>query len=215
MAARRARQAPFERWARPSHAMRVKPYVLKLSSWNTLYCDIVAEGHSRTTPWILSLRDPIEASVSLLAQPPGWMRDTAEASRGLASARRSRWRLEITRGVRRARTSAPSVTAAMRIDVRGGRLVPYESLPAAVWDVVAPAFLAVDGFHGTRRHGASGTGKCKGAARKAMEFVSDVATKQAAASPGACRAIEALARPHLERLRTLHAVQCDREHLDR
>src|SRR5215218_4239480 len=46
-----------------------KPYVLKLSSWNTLLCDIVAEAFP-ASPWILSVRDPVEVGVSLLKQPP-------------------------------------------------------------------------------------------------------------------------------------------------
>ncbi len=58
------------------------PYVLKLSSWNTLYCDIVAEAFPET-PWVLSVRDPVEVGVSLLASPPGWFQGTAEAARGL------------------------------------------------------------------------------------------------------------------------------------
>ena len=45
------------------------PYVLKLSSWNTLFCDIVTEAFPETN-WVLSLRDPVEVGVSLLRQPP-------------------------------------------------------------------------------------------------------------------------------------------------
>ncbi len=207
--------APPHRWPRAalSAALRTlgaafarharKPYVLKLSSWNTLYCDIVAEAFP-ATPWILSLRDPIEVGVSLLAQPPGWMRDTAEASRGLATLvdpdGASKSREEFV-----ARTFGAFCEAAMRIDAREGRLVPYESLPAAVWDVVAPHFsLSMDS---TSRDDIARAARANAKAPlgRPMEFVSDVATKQAAASPELRRAIEALGRPHLERLRMLHA----------
>ena len=36
-----------------------KPCVLKFSSWNTLFCDLLAEAFP-DPPWILSLRDPEE-----------------------------------------------------------------------------------------------------------------------------------------------------------
>jgi hypothetical protein len=196
--------APPHRWPRAalSAALRTlgaafarharKPYVLKLSSWNTLYCDVVAEAFP-ATPWILSLRDPIEVGVSLLAQPPGWMRDTAEASRGLATLvdpdGASKSREEFV-----ARTFGAFCEAAMRIDVRGGRLVPYESLPAAVWDVVAPHFsLSMDS---TARDDIARAARANAKApREAREFVSDVATKQAAASVNHWRSIHSLTAP--------------------
>ena len=60
------------------------PYVLKLSSWNTLFCDIVTAAFPETN-WVLCLRDPVEVGVSLLQQPPGWLSSAGEASpRGLA-----------------------------------------------------------------------------------------------------------------------------------
>ena len=59
-----------------------RPYVLKLSSWNTLFCDIITEAFPETN-WVLNLRDPVEVGVSLQRQPPGWLSGTAEASRSL------------------------------------------------------------------------------------------------------------------------------------
>ena len=74
---------PPHRWPRPNsrppaHARRAfarharRPCVLKFSSWNTLYRDILAEAFPKT-PWVLSLRDPIEVGVSLLRGRPGWL----------------------------------------------------------------------------------------------------------------------------------------------
>jgi hypothetical protein len=84
--------------------------------------------------------------------------------------------------------------------------VAYESLPAAVWDIVAPHFsLSVDVQQrqqiadGARRH-------AKAAIGASAEFKSDVARKQEAASAQLRRAIDALARPQLERLLRLHAA---------
>jgi hypothetical protein len=196
VAALRALGAAFARHARGR-------YVLKLSSWNTLYCDIVAEAFPET-PWVLSFRDPVEVGVSLLASPPGWFQGTAEAARGLAARvdpdRASKSQEEFV-----ARVYGAFCAAAAGLDGSRGRLVPYESLPAAVWDVVAPHFLlSVDPSQrdriaeAARRH-------AKAAIGTATPFRSDVASKQGAASPELRRAIDSLARPQLERLLRLHA----------
>ena len=118
-------------------------YVLKLSSWNTLFCDIVSEAFPETN-WVLSLRDPIEVAVSLQRQPPGWLSGNSETSERL---------IEVMAGAEHPRSSDERVAraygafcaAAARLNPGRGRLVHYETLPAAVWDTVAPHFsLAVD-----------------------------------------------------------------------
>jgi hypothetical protein len=178
-------------------------YALKLSSWNTLYCDIVAEAFP-DTPWVLSFRDPVEVGVSLLASPPGWFHGTAEAARGLSV------RVDPERAGKSpeefvARVYGAFCAAAAELDATRGRLVPYESLPAGVWDIVAPHFsLSVNASQrqriadGARRH-------AKAAIGASAEFRSDAASKQSAASPELRRAIDSLARPQLERLLRLHA----------
>jgi hypothetical protein len=197
VAALRALGAAFARHARGR-------YVLKLSSWNTLYCDIVAEAFP-DTPWVLSFRDPIEVGVSLVASPPGWFQGTAEAARGLAARidpdHASQSREEFV-----ARVYGAFCAAAAGLDASRGRLVAYESLPAAVWDIVAPHFsLMVDASQqeriaeGARRH-------AKAAIATVTEFKSDIASKQSAASAELRRAIDSLARPQLERLTRLHAA---------
>jgi hypothetical protein len=201
VAALRALGAAFARHARGR-------YVLKLSSWNTLYCDVVAEAFP-DTPWVLSFRDPVEVGVSLLASPPGWFQGTAEAARGLAT-RVGPDHAARSRGEFGASVYGAFCAAAAGLDAGRGRLVPYESLPAAVWDSVAPHFsLSVDSSQqasiaeGARRH-------AKAAIGTAAEFKSDVASKQDAASPELRRAVDALARPQLERLLRLHAATMPR-----
>ena len=54
-----------------------RPYVLKLSSWSTLFCDVVAEAFPET-PWVICVRDPIEVAVSLLADLPPWLNPSDE-----------------------------------------------------------------------------------------------------------------------------------------
>ncbi len=189
VAALRALGAAFARHARG-------PYVLKLSSWNTLFCDLVTEAFP-DTPWVLSLRDPVEVGVSLVARPPGWFGDTTEASRGLAA-------LVAPGGASRspeefaARVYGAFCAAAARLDVSRGRLARYESLPAAVWDIVAPHFsLSMDAarrdavIQAARAHAKSPVGR-------SSEFVPDSAAKQAAASDELRRAIDSFARPQLD-----------------
>ena len=104
-----------------------------------------------------------------------------------------------------ARAYGAFCAAAATLDVSRGRLVPYESLPAAVWDIVAPHFsLSIDPSQrdriaeAARRH-------AKAAIGTVTEFRSDVAAKQDAASAQLRLAIDSLARPQLERLMRLHA----------
>jgi hypothetical protein len=179
------------------------PYVLKFSSWNTLFCDIVAEAFP-DSPWVLSLRDPVEVGVSLLQQPAGWMRAVDDPSRQLvqyldpdASARSPE---EFV-----ARLYGAFCEAACRLDAGQGRLVRYEALPAAVWEFVAPHFsLPIDDLQRERMVQAARI-NAKAAVGKSAAYASDVARKQAAASAELRLAIEAFARPSLARLEKLHA----------
>ena len=175
-----------------------KPYVLKLSSWNTLFCDLVAEAFP-DSPWILSLRDPVEVGVSLLAQPPGWMQGTSGAATVLRGqvdpAAASRTPAEFV-----ARLYGAFCAAANRLDATRGRLVRYESLPAAVWDTVAPHFsLGIDDQQRGRMEQAARI-NAKSPVGQAAEFAGDVASKQAAASADLRDAVDQYARPALQRL---------------
>ena len=171
------------------------PYVLKFSSWNTLYCDILAEAFSQT-PWVFSYRDPVEVGVSLLSEPPGWFADTSETSRALVMAAdpagASKSSDEFV-----ARLYGAFCDAASRLDPARGRLVPYEALPAAVWDSVAPHFsLALAAAQKERMAAAAGT-YSKAPLGKAAEFSPDSVKKRDAASPALLDAIDAFARPAL------------------
>jgi hypothetical protein len=179
------------------------PYVLKLSSWNTLYCDVVAEAFPQT-PWVLSLRDPVEVGVSLLASPPGWFQAAgliAQVDPGHAAKSREEFV---------ARAYGAFCTAAAKLDAGRGRLAPYESLPAAVWEIVAPHFsLSIDPAQ-RERIAESARRHAKAPVGSVAEFTSDVAAKQDAASAELRRAIDSLARPQLERLMQLHAATMQR-----
>ncbi|WP_374569231.1 hypothetical protein [Ideonella sp.] len=172
-----------------AHAQR--PYVLKLSSWNTLFCDLVAEAFPQT-PWALCLRDPLEVCVSLLAQQPSWLRDDfatrfspfmATGHQGLGTEARA------------ARFFAAFCEAIMRLDQARGLLLPYESLPSAVWTSLAPHFgLHVD-EPSRQRMAAAAQRHSKSQVGQALSFAPDDERKRAAASPELHRAVDEIARP--------------------
>lgn len=207
--------APPHKWPRADLAAALRslgvafarhsggPYVLKLSSWNTLYCDIVAEAFP-DTPWVLCVRDPVEVGVSLLASPPGWFQNTSEAARALAAQVDSQGG-SASREEFVARVYGAFCAATAELDVARGRLVSYESLPEAVWRTVAPHFsLSIDDplrdriAETARRHAKAPIGTV-------AAFTPDAAAKQKAASPELRLAIDSIARPQLERLMRLHA----------
>jgi hypothetical protein len=180
-----------------------KPYVLKFSSWNTLFCDLLAEAFP-DSPWVLSLRDPVEVGVSLLSQPAGWMRDADGPAKELR-------RYVDAEGAAQspeefvARLYGAFCDAAGRLDAGRGRLVHYETLPAAVWEIVAPHFAHSIDDRQRARMAQVARVDAKAPMGKAAEFAGDAATKQAAASPALRQAIEAFARPSLQRLESIHA----------
>jgi hypothetical protein len=189
--------AAFARHAR-------KPYVLKLTSWNTLYCDVVAEAFP-DSPWVLCLRDPLEVGVSLLQRPAGWIWEGGDPAapfrkhvdpQGTAHSREEYV----------ARLYAAFCDAAGRLDPGRGRLVDYASLPATVWETVAPHFsLSVDkSVQGHMQAAAAMNAKAPVA--RPEKFSADAAAKKAAASDALCRAIDELARPALQRLLSRHAA---------
>ena len=198
VAAVRSLGAAFQRHAR-------KPYVLKLTSWNTLFCDLVAEAFPET-PWVLCVRDPLEVAVSLLRQPAGWTwNDGGEPAapfakyvdpEGLSSSREEYL----------ARIFGAFCDAACRLDPSKGRLLKYETLPEAVWESVAPHFgLAVDGA-ARKRMVEAARANAKAPVSKPETFTADSAAKQAAASASLHKAVDALARPNLENLCRIHGV---------
>jgi hypothetical protein len=171
-----------------------KPYVLKLSSWNTLYCDVVAEAFP-ATPWALCIRDPIEVCVSLLQHRPGWLREP-----GLFAGVVDPTRASYTPEDYTARLYGAFCVAAGRLDAKRGAIVRYECLPDAIWNQLAPHFeLSIDGELRARMSGASST-YSKAPVGKSTAFVPDDANKRAAASSELRQAVDAFARDKLKHL---------------
>lgn len=196
VAALRSLGAAFARHAR-------KPWVLKLTSWNTLFCDLVAEAFP-ATPWALCLRDPLEVAVSLLARPAGWIWDgdaPAAPFAKLVDPAGTR----CTREEYAARVYAALCGQACRLDPAQGLLVDYATLPAAAWERIAPRFgLNVDAALRARMQAAARMNSKAPVGRPAA-FAADAAAKQAAASAALREAVDGIARPALERLHHIHA----------
>jgi hypothetical protein len=176
-----------------------KPWVLKLTSWNALFCDLVAEAFP-ASPWVLCLRDPLEVGVSLLRQPAGWIWDESGPAPPFAKlidpAGLSRSREEYV-----ARTFGALCEAAGRLDPANGALVDYASLPSAVWERVAPRFgQRADASLRARMEEAAAMDS-KAPVGRPAKFAPDAAAKRQAAGEALARAVDEFARPPLEALR--------------
>ena len=173
-----------------------RPYVLKLTSWNTLFCDLVAEAFPQT-PWALCLRDPLEVCVSLQQARPGWLRgDTGELFAPLVDP----GQVARSHEERLARVYAAFCEAAGRLDPARGLLVPYEALPGAVWNSLAPHFGLPQAEASRQRMAAAAQTYSKSPIGRATAFVPDDERKRSAASTELRRAVDALARPAYQAL---------------
>ncbi|MEZ5531950.1 MAG: hypothetical protein R3E69_06170 [Steroidobacteraceae bacterium] len=179
-----------------AHAAR--PYIIKCTSWNTLHCDLLAEAFPQT-PWVFCVRDPVEVCVSLLQRPPGWLLGADEMSARFAAIVDPR-REAASNEELVARAYAALCDAVARLDPARGCVVGYESLPAAVWEVVAPHFALQVDVATRARMAQAATRPAKAPMGAATVFTADGDAKQAAASDALRRAVGEHARPALERL---------------
>ncbi len=175
-----------------------KPYILKLSSWNTLYCDIVADAFP-STPWALCIRDPLEVCVSLLQQRPGWLRDAGSPSHVFAG------RVDPEHSFRTAedylaRLFATYCRAIGSLDIHRGKLIAYDTLPESVWKTLAAHFGLSISEHTKSLMSAASRTYSKSRVGKSIEFVPDGNQKRANASPELQLAVDTYARPELARL---------------
>ena len=139
------------------------PYVLKLSSWNTLYCDIVAEAFPRHAVGPQPARPGRSRRVAA-REPARMVPGHGGGGSRPRSAGGSGTRREIARRVRRAR---------LRRVLRGGRAPRRQPRAAGAVRIAAggrvghrrAALLAVDRSCATRPHRRGGAAACKGADR--------------------------------------------------
>ncbi len=172
-------------------------YVLKLSSWNTLFCDVIAEAFPRT-PWVFNVRDPVEVGEALLRDPPPWFGGDSEPARHLAGIfdpdARSASKPESF-----ARLYAAFCDTIMRLDASRGRLARYEHIADALGDV-AQHFGMAPGAAAAKRMLESTQHYAKAPLAKPIPYLPDAAPKRRAASPELRAAVDAIARPALQRV---------------
>lgn len=175
------------------------PFVIKFSSWNTLFCDLLAEAFP-TTPWALCLRDPAEVAVSLMRDTPGWLRESEEPAQRLTrvidptAAARSREEFL-------ARLYGAFCTAGKQLDRGRGLLIHYPNLPSAVPDLLVSHFALGPVDARLRQHMLEAASSySKAPLGNSRPFTHDSASKQSQVSIALRNAIDEFARPPLTHL---------------
>lgn len=182
-----------------AHAQR--PYVVKLSSWCTLFADVITDAFPHS-PWIFTVRDPVEVGEALLRDPPPWFSGDSPPARHLASIIDPA-SASATAPESFARLYAAFCNTIAGLDASRGRLVRYDHLTASL-QRVAEHFGVGANAEQLALMLASTNRYAKAPPQQHVPFQPDGAAKQAAASPELRAAIEALARGPFERvLRTL------------
>lgn len=178
-----------------AHAGR--PYVFKLSSWNTLFCDVIAEAFP-STPWVFCVRDPVEVGETILRDPPPWFGGASEAAQHIS-------RIVDPQGLSAsaeesfARLYAAFCAGVLSLRAERGALVRYERLTAALAGVPAHFGFQMDERAATRMR-ESASQYAKAPIARPVPFVSDTAAKQAGASANLRSAIDLYARAPLDLL---------------
>lgn len=113
-------------------------FVLKLRSWNSLFADLIVEAFP-DTPWVFSVRNPVEVGVSVEQRPPTWMRSRLRPDNPFLQYAQAQG------DVTTAENYFASIFAAFcasltAVEHRNGILVDYERLPVAVWKDVCSHF---------------------------------------------------------------------------
>lgn len=177
-----------------AHAGR--PYVLKLSSWNLLYAEWLAEAFP-DSPWALCVRDPLEVCVSLQSRQPSWLR--AENA-GLFAGRPDLADMPANPQERAALFVRAFLRAGARLPAQRGLIVAYEQLPSVVPDALLPHFHLAPDAAARERMLATATFDSKAAADQRVPFAPDAGHKRAAASEELRDAVDRLARGPYEAL---------------
>jgi hypothetical protein len=171
-----------------------KPYVLKLSSWNSLFCGVLVEAFP-STPWAFCVRDPVEVCVSLIQRRPAWVQNPTLFPE-IIDPHEPCGTIED----HVARFYAAFCKSIGKLDSSLGKLIRYEALPAAVWTDLTSHFGIMIDDRIKERMSAKSRAYSKAPVGEEKKFVGDGAKKRTAASPELHRAVDILARPELEKL---------------
>jgi hypothetical protein len=177
------------------------PYVLKLESWNVLYCHLLQRAFP-ATPWVFCMRDPIDVAVSVLEDPdpgswyPQLRRDDNPffAQFGLPTDSR------LPAGDHIALFYLQFCAAIRQLARPMGRIIQYDSMPASIWTIVAPAFnLAISADAQARMERAAAF-YSKAPTGSRRRFVADSTDKRRRVAADIRAAIDAKARPVYEQM---------------
>jgi hypothetical protein len=173
------------------------PFVIKLRSWNTLFCRVIIEAFP-STPWLFAVREPVEVAVSAIKRPPTWMRARSTSENPflhyLAPS------APVTEEEYVTRMYAAFCDSIAALDPCHGLWVNYTQLPTAVWSNVVPHFsLLASEFQQTEMIRSS-LEYSKSPLNRPQPFVPDSIAKQASASPLLREAVRKFAMPALHRL---------------
>lgn len=176
------------------------PYVIKLSSWNTLYAGLVAEAFP-SVPWAFVVRHPLEVCVSLCQRPPGWLRDGrgARLFADLVAADGARDERDDDEAFV-ARLFAAYCRAVTALDAGRGLVLPYDDLAQAVATRLAPHFGLTLDEATLQRVMAASQRDAKAPPDTDAAFAPDGGRKRAAASDRLREAVQRLAEPDWRRL---------------
>jgi hypothetical protein len=176
--------------------------VIKFDSWHTHDLPLIRRAFPEV-PWIFVYRDPIEVLVSHGRMPglqmvPGLVDPRAL---GLDPATifelpQLEYRARVLAGIYQAATEhTPTL---------GGRLVPYHTLPGAIWDSLLSYFKIEHSADDVERLRQTAQRNAK---RPTQPFADDTTDKQQAASAELRALADRWVRPHYERLEALYRQQ--------
>ena len=197
VAALRSLGAAFARHAR-------KPWVWKLTSWNTLFCDLVCRGlpgdalgpvPARTRRGV-GFAPGKTGGLDLGGRPAGRAFREGDRPRGRVALARGVRRAPLRRVLRRGGPPRSRTRRARRLRIAAGRRLGERSRRISGWPSTGPPARACRRPRGMNSKAPIG---------RPEKFAGDAADKQAAASEDLRRAIDAYARPALGRLKALHA----------
>ena len=179
-----------------------RPYVLKLESWNVLYCDLLQRAFP-TTPWVFCIRDPIDVAVSVMEDPDpgGWYRQLGRADNPFFGQFGIPATGALPPGDYIALFYEKFCDAIRQLAPQTGLIVHYDSMPDSIWTTIAPAFnLPVSAAALERMQCAAGF-YSKDPPGSRRSFVADTTDKRRRVAADVRAAIERRARPVYEQIR--------------
>ena len=175
-----------------------KPYVLKFSSWSTLFCDLVVEAFPQM-PWVFAVRDPVEVLETIVRNPPPWFQGDSDQARLIAE-RVDPCHQGMSAEEFGARLYRAFCDAISPLDRGRGLLVEYEMLRDSLPAVAAHFNMSLTDEQ-RQRMAESTRQYAKSRLSRPTAFEPDAAAKRARATVELQAAVEAIAREPLERLR--------------